>query len=1287
MMYRIYRRLSEAMEVCFNVAAIEALTGRELVVLFEMIQQTFEPELTSEGSFLSAKKGEAGQILEIGPRMAFETPYSSNAVGICRAVGIEKIVRIEPSIRYLCADDEARRKILETKFDRMTQAIYPDGITTFDSGVLPEPVRIIPVMEEGIEALREVNKELGLGMDVEDSKYNFHLFTEVFHRNPTDVELFQMGNANSEHCRHWFFRGIQIIDGSRIPSSLLDLVRLPLGVIQLDNPDSNVSLAAFNDNSGVIQGNWATVLIPDFENRALMVQVRRLIHFTATAETHNHPTAVAPDPGAQTGAGGRIRDNVATGRGAKVGMADAGYFVGNLFIPGHLIPGEREETRRKVPYATALQILTQGSNGVSTYGNQIGEPLTQGFCRTFGQMVAGELRQPFKPILYSGGTGFIFDGQVKKAEPEKGMIIVAIGGPALPVGEGGGSASSMVHGTSTAVLDYKSVQRGNAEMEQRVNRAIAACSEMGDKNPIAVIHDQGAGGPSNVLSELMGKAGGRLDINKINVGDKTMSRRKIWSAEFQERYGLLIYPDRLELFIQICKDERVPCEVLGEITGDGKIVVSDSSNGTTPVNLDLEAILGDLPQKKWESRHLKHKLPALEIPEDLTVAKALEMVCKLPAVGSKSHLVNKVDNHVGGNIIQQQRCGIMQIPISDYSLCATGYWDKGGVVSTLGENPNRILINPAAGVRMAVAEALSNMAGVKIRDISAIRARANWMWPAKLPFEGALLYDGVKAMSDFLIDLGFAICGGKDSLSIATVIGDETVKAPGALVFKAYAAVPDFDVRVTPEIKKPGESLLGLIDLGLGKNRMGGSALAQALGQLGNESPDIDAELFKAALQTIQQLVEEKLLLSLHDRSDGGLIITVAEMCMASNCGFHIFAKSVASVIPELFCEECGWVAEFDPDKLQRIQEICSLNGIQFERLGHTISGNYCGVEAPYISVRYISKIEKIRAQWETTSLALEKQQNTLSCVESERDAVSQVTTIGPVNHPAYRLTFVPQRTPKEIVDSADKPSMAVIREEGTNGDAEMRALFQTAGFKVYDFAMTYLLSGRVSLDDVQMVAFAGGFSYMDVLGSGVGWSAVIRNNEKLSAMFDRFYNRRDTLSLGVCNGCQLMALLGWVPHKDLARKLQPRFIENLSGKFESRPVQVEVLQSPAVMLSGMEGSRLFVWTAHGEGRAFFPDKAIHEDVRNQKLVPLAYIDPLGSITEKYPYNPNGSPDGIAGLCSPDGRHLAMMPHPERCFLMSRWPWKPHAWKTSEDDVAPWLRMVQNARDWCAKNK
>jgi phosphoribosylformylglycinamidine synthase len=863
------------------------------------------------------------------------------------------------------------------------------------------------------------------------------------------------------------------------------------------------------------------------------------------------------------------------------------------------------------------------------------------------------------------------------------MHIVAIGGPAYPIGVGGGAASSMMQGQNTENLDFNSVQRGNAEMENRANRVIRACFEMGDNNPVSSIHDQGAGGPSNVLTELLEPLGGVINIREINLGDKTMSVREIWSAEYQERYGLLIRPDQLVVFQQICERERVNCEVLGSIDGSGKVVIEDSSTGETPVNLDLGQILTNMPQKEFKSDRKKNRgLKPLVIPENLSIGQAVNMVFRLPQVGSKGHLVYKVDRSVTGLVVQQQCCGIAQIPIADNSVNAQSLFGTTGSVSSLGEQPNLMLIDPRAGARMAVAEMLTNMASVKVTGLGDVRCRANWMWPAKLPHEGADLYDAAVAMSDFMIGLGIAIDGGKDSASMAATVQGELVKAPGCLVILGYAPVPDIAKVVTPDIKQPGESYLVLIDLGMGKNRLGGSSFAQALNQLGDESPDVDPQLLKNAFLAVQKMVDEGIVLSVHDRSGGGLITTVAEMCMASGCGFELNVKNERTWHSELFTEELGFVLEVDKTTTYapvRINEICQEFGVPVAVVGQTSKDGVCKV----VGRDYLWRTTTpgIRILWEVTSDQLQKLQKNPECAtEESRGHGVQLPDIK--IHPAYKLTFEPRVTTSKILKVSNKPRVAILREEGTNGDREMAAAFYMAGFDPVDVAMNDLLNGVWSdLNCFRGVVFPGGFSFMDVFDSAKGWAATILFNERLSQMFNDFYVREDTFSFGVCNGCQLMALLGWIPWKGIASSMQPRFVHNVSGRFESRWAQVEILPSPSIMLAGMEGSRIGVWVAHGEGQLVYPDSAIQKKVKEQKLAPLAYINPLGNQTIEYPYNPNGSPEGITALCTPDGRHLAMMPHPERCFLPWQQPWMPSDWKNLK--ASPWLRMFQNARTWC----
>ncbi len=1275
MLTRLYRQMKDGLEYCFYIETEEGLSAEMLEKITWLIQETFEPLSARPLSFFASEE----KVVEIGPRISIETPLSSNAVSICRAMGIPQITRIERSRRHA-----VRKNGVEPVMDRMTEEIYTCGLENFDTGITPEGVRTINVMRRGKTALEEINTALGLGMDAHDIEYYYRLFSEVLKRDPTDVELFQLGNANSEHSRHWYFKGQIVIDGVEMDRTLMDIVQSPLQSME----NLGCSLVAFRDNAGVIIGPTpvVTVLVPEIPGKCSeLVLHRRIVDITCTAETHNHPTFVAPFPGAQTGSGGRIRDNTAVGRGGITGIGAAGYFVGNLFIPGYEIPGEVVGKDKPSRYASPLSILIEGSNGVSSYGNQFGEPLTLGFTRTFGQMVDGEWREPRKPILYSGGVGHLFGEHVTKEAPEVGMLIVRIGGPAYPIGVGGGSASSMMQGQNTEALDFNSVQRGNAEMENRANRVIRACAEMGNENPISSIHDQGAGGPSNVLTELMEPLGGTIDIWKIVLGDKTMSVLQIWSAEFQEGYGLLVRPENIGLFQSVCKRERVNCEVLGVIDGGGKVVVEDSQNGTKPVDLNLEQILTNMPRKTFKTNWRLRDLKPLALPE-MGVGEAIEKVFKLPSVGSKGFLVHKVDRSVTGLVAQQQCCGIAQIPISNVSINAQSHFDMTGAASALGEQPIKMLIDPKAGARMAVGEMLTNMASARITDIVDIRCRANWMWPAKLPHEGALLYDAAVAMSDLMIELGIAVDGGKDSLSMAADVSGEIVKAPGSLVVKGYAPVADIIKKLTPDIKKAGQSLLVLLDLGQGKNRLGGSALAQAFDQLGNETPDVDTpRLLKNAFLAVQRMIDEGLVLALHDRSDGGLITAVAEMCMASRCGFSLRVSTRENVLTELFSEELGFVMEVEKGCYSQLENVADAFDLQMTIIGQTVSNSLCTISTEKESL-FQSVITELRYWWESTSAKIEELQMDPGCAKAEYCRHQSQLYRDGNTAPSYKLTFEPIWTSPEILNASDNPRVAIVREEGTNGDREMSSAFKAAGLRPYDINMEDLLSGDANLDTFQGIVFPGGFSYMDVCDSAKGWAGAIRFNDKLRRMFDRFCAREDTFSLGVCNGAQLMALLGWVPQKGIEEEKQPRFIHNVSGRFESRWAQVEILPSPAILFSGMEGSRLGVWVAHGEGQLVYPDQLIGEEVMKNNLAPLAYIDPHGNPTGEYPYNPNGSPGGITALCSPDGRHLAMMPHPERCFLKWQWPYMPQEWN-DRLETSPWLKMFQNARSWALAHR
>jgi phosphoribosylformylglycinamidine synthase len=1353
-------------EYCFNIEATSPLTDEETGILRWLLAETCEPENFSDRSFLicnppihpSPSRGEGkgeGEsesfsirhpslvtgycLLEVGPRMNFTTAWSTNAVSVCNACGLTKVIRIERSRRYklICSMQSpphpplskggqrggrssplqpstfSLQPFLELIHDRMTECPYPERLSTFETGIKPEPVYIVPLIKKGKEALMKLNTEMGLGLDEVDIEYYYNLFVRDMGRNPTNVECFDLGQSNSEHSRHWFFKGRLIIDGKEMPYALMDIIKYPLRA----NPCN--SIIAFKDNSSGIRGYEILTIIPERPDKpSRFIDAMVNYHIIFTAETHNFPTGVAPFPGAETGTGGRIRDVHATGRGSLVIAGTAAYCVGNLQMPGYPLPWEDSSFEYPPNLASPLQIEIEASNGASDYGNKFGEPVIQGFTRSFGmRLPGGERREWIKPIMFTGGVGQIDNRHIRKKEPQKGMLVVKIGGPAYRIGIGGGAASSMIQGENIAELDFSAVQRGDAEMEQKVNRVIRACVEMGDENPIASIHDQGAGGNCNVVKEIIYPAGAKVEIRNILLGDNTLSVLEIWGAEYQEQDALLLQPDRTEEFLALCGREKVSCSFIGNITGDGYIVLYDETDGSTPVNLDLSKVLGDMPQKTFNIERIQPRLEPLKIPPyppllkggegGITVRGALERVLRLVSVSSKRFLTNKVDRSVTGLIAQQQCVGPLQLTLSNVAIISQSHFGLTGAAIAIGEQPIKGLIDPAAMARMSVAEAITNIVWAKVSALEDIKCSGNWMWAAKLPGEGAGLYDAAVAMRDLMIELGIAIDGGKDSISMAAMVIDssgkrEIVKSPGSLVISAYVTCPDITKVISPDIKRPGESRLLYIDLGKGKYRIGGTALAHVYGQIGNESPDLDdPQLLKRIFNSMQRFISESLILSGHDRSDGGLITMLLEMAFGGNCGIkinievkkirssenkksHLHNISKSQLLSLLFSEEPGMVIEYLPENEDKITVNLKDNEIPYQIIGNTIVENEINISINGHSVLK-EDMRILRDIWEETSYQLDRLQANPECVDEERK----------VNFdrkgPEYVLTFNPQNPPLPSFAKGGvgglrdiKPKVAIIREEGSNGDREMNSAFYQAGFEVWDVTITDFLENRISLDDFRGIAFVGGFSYADVLDSAKGWAGVIRFNKRLYEQFQKFYERPDIFSLGVCNGCQLMALLGWVPWIGIPDTIQPRFIQNKSGKFESRFSTVHILPSPAIMLKGMEGSTLGIWVAHGEGRLYFPDKNVMDNVLNKYLAPIRFVDDNREFTETYPFNPNGSPLGITSLCSPDGKHLAMMPHPERTFLKWQWAYMPEDWKKNLK-ASPWLKMFQNAREWCER--
>jgi len=1305
-------------EHCFYVLTTSSLDHSRERVLRWLLSETFEPQCFGTTSFLqeeqeeaegSERKGTSSRYtVEIGPRLSFATAWSTNAVSICHASGLTNIKRIERSRRISftldkpMAEDQIRTFVASIH-DKMTECIYPGPLTSFETNAEPEPWFSIPVIEEGRAALEKVNKDLGLALDEWDLEYYTKLFVEKMKRNMTSVEAFDISQSNSEHSRHWFFKGRLVIDGEEIKESLMDLVMSTL------RANRSNSLIAMRDNSSTIKGYPIKALVPAQPGQVSPLQAKDVEYdILFTAETHNFPTGVAPFPGAETGTGGRIRDTHATGRGSLVVAGTAGYSVGNLNIPGYPLAWEEHYKDWKYPlkFASPLQIEIEASNGASDYGNKFGEPVIAGFTRSFGMRLPnGERREYMKPIMFTGGIGQMDHRHMEKGQPDKGMLVVKLGGPAYRIGVGGGAASSMVQGTNAEELDFQAVQRGDAEMGQKVSRVIRACVELGEKNPIISIHDQGAGGNGNVLKEIVEPAGARIEIRSILLGDHTLSAMEIWGAEYQENDALLIHPDNFQLFERVCLREDCPYSVVGVVTGHGCLTLHDEKDDSIPLDLNLES-LSKMPRKTFTSTRLKPEVLPLSLPLSLdmaslqaVVSEALSRVLRLLSVGSKRFLTTKVDRSVTGLVAQQQCVGPLHTPLCDYAIIAQSFECLTGGVTAIGEQPIKGLICPQAMARMSVGEMLTNIVWARLSALEHIKCSGNWMWAAKLPHEGAALYDSCQAMCELMIQLGIAIDGGKDSLSMAAVADGETVKAPGTLVVSGYATTPDFSLAVTPDLKGPlagVSSSLILIDLGASKNRIGGSALAHVFNQLGGESPDVDdANQLKKAFTAIQQLLDQKKILAGHDRSDGGLITALLEMAFAGNCGLdvvlHVEAHEdpVMAIVSALFAEELGLVLEVEASLAEDIVGFLRTQGLHHVSiLGTSTHDNRIKINSNGHCI-VDQSMTTLRDMWEETSFRLDKQQANPKCVEEER------TSLAARQAPSYHISFTPRVTPASWF-AHPQPRVAILREEGSNGDREMAGAFYAAGFEPWDVKMKDIIEGKISLAEFRGIAFVGGFSYADVMDSGKGWAGLIHFNHKLLSEFEAFYQRKDTFSLGICNGCQLMALLGVVPFSKFERdqtqrpdeeeawfQSQPRFIHNESGRFESRFVTLKIMEgNPSIFLKGMEGSSLGCWSSHGEGMVYFPDKSTKTRVLQQHLAPIRYVDDHNRPTESYPLNPNGSPEGIAALCSPDGRHLAIMPHPERTFMKWQWAWMPHEMQKTVP-VSPWLNIFQNARRWC----
>ncbi|XP_026272194.1 phosphoribosylformylglycinamidine synthase [Frankliniella occidentalis] len=1296
-------------ELCYNVEVKGNLSEEDRRALFWILGNPLHPgQLSSSPHLVGHPHGSL--LIEIGPRLNFSTAFSSNAVSICQKVGLTKVTRVEVSVRYLVDWEQNGLnfgKDLETKLaavlhDKMTECRYDKPLESFNLGVSPAPWFEVDVMGKGREALEEVNSKLGLAFDNWDLDFYTNLFKDKLKRNPTSVECFDLAQSNSEHSRHWFFKGSMVIDGERQKESLFDMI------IQTQANSNPNNVIKFSDNSSAIEGFEVQNFRPhNPQQPSSFKTTKSMSHLIFTAETHNFPTGVAPFSGATTGTGGRLRDVHAVGRGGHCIAGTAGYSVGNLLIQGYDLPWEEKSFKYPSNFALPVDILVEASNGASDYGNKFGEPVVCGFTRSFGLLdSSGERREWIKPIMFSGGVGSIDFNMTEKLKPAKGMQIVKMGGPVYRIGVGGGAASSVeVQGDNTEDLDFGAVQRGDAEMEQKLNRVIRACLELGENNPILTIHDQGAGGNGNVLKELVEPEGAVIFTKRFQLGDPTISTLELWGAEYQENDALLCKKEDVPLLASIGQRERCPINFVGTVTGTGKVILSEEDdmndekylNGSVdgskrhPVDLELELVLGKMPQKEFRFDRKPLITRSLSLPASLTVGSALERVLRLPTVCSKRFLTNKVDRCVTGLIAQQQCVGPLHTPLADVAVTALSIFNTEGIATAIGEQPIKGLIDAKAGARMAVAESLTNLVFAAISDIKDVKCSGNWMWAAKLPGEGSALYEACQAMCIAMSELGIAIDGGKDSLSMAARVGTDTVKAPGTLVVSTYAPCPDIRVKITPDLKSPSlgqKGCLVLVDLSSGKMRLGGSALAQCFKQLGDCPPDLDdSKLLSRAFNATQKLLKDNALLAGHDVSDGGLVTCLLEMAFAGLSGLLInidHTEDGADPLEVLFAEELGWVLEVSQENLSYVRQTFRDAQVPCHCIGYSTG---LGAESKIQmkikgSVALNGDVISLFRLWEETSYRLECRQTNVQCARQEFEGLRRRLI------PKYHLSFNANVVPKPSKTLTSAPRVAVIREEGTNGDREMSASLFMAGFEVWDVTMQDLLDEKITVDGFRGIVFPGGFSYADVLGSAKGWAANLLFHSKLRDQFKAFALKQNTFSLGVCNGCQLMSLLGWIGIKPIGDAGDTPDIvldHNDSERFECRFSTVRIESSKAMMLQGMSDSVLGVWVAHGEGNFTMRESSILKKLESGSCVALRYVNEDGQPTMEYPLNPNGSIGSIAGICSTDGRHLAMMPHPERCTKMWQWPWAPAAW-SSDLQVSPWMRMFHNAFTWCVDN-
>ncbi len=1263
----------------------------------------------------------AGGLLLVLPRPGTISPWSSKATDITHHCGLKAVERVERGVAYYIEtaktlSAESRSKLIAIIHDRMTEAVFDsfDAVEKLFRHVEPIPFKTVDILTGGVLALQKANNEMGLALSLDEIDYLVSSFT-LAGRNPTDTELMMFAQANSEHCRHKIFNADWVIDSKPQQQSLFTMIR---NTHQL-HPDR--TLVAYADNASIIEGANITRFYPDERRQYRFAQ--EMTHLLMKVETHNHPTAISPFPGAATGVGGEIRDEGATGRGAKTKAGLSGFSVSNLNIPGFIQPWEIYRSRnneenaygKPTRIASALQIMLEGPIGGAAFNNEFGRPNLAGYFRTYEEFAAGEMRGYHKPIMLAGGVGQISARHIYKEKFPVGALLIQLGGPGMLIGLGGGAASSMDTGVNIENLDFDSVQRGNPEMERRAQEVIDRCWQMersGEPNPISFIHDVGAGGLSNAFPELVHDSGrgGLFNLRAIPSEESGMSPMQIWSNEAQERYVLAIRPEFLNVFQEICYRECCPFAVVGEATADEQLVVFDQRDNTRPVDMSLSVLLGKPPKMTRNVARVKKNLTPFNTVA-LNINEAVHQILRLPAVADKTFLISIGDRTVGGMTARDQMVGPWQIPVADVAVTLMGYQSFLGEAYAIGERTPVALIDAAAAARMAVGEAITNIAAAPIEHISQIKLSANWMAAAGHAGEDANLYDAVYAIGmEFCPRLGISIPVGKDSMSMKTsweethpikqLKSKKEVIAPLSLIISAFARVTDTRKTLTPQLKTNcGDTELILIDLGNRNNRLGGSALAQVYKQVGDEAPDIPgldgAVKLKAFFEVVQCLNRENKLLAYHDRSDGGLLATLCEMAFAGHTGISIQLDALcadASIesasldklqeryFGVLFNEELGAVIQIKSINHHEVMRTLAEADLQVNSfvIGALNDSDEIKVSCGKNSLISEKRI-KLQRIWSETTYQMQRLRDNPACAQQEYDRI--LDTSDPGLH--VQLGF--DRTndiAAPYIQSGARPMIAVLREQGVNGHVEMAAVYHRAGFTAVDVHMSDIITKRVSLRDFQGFVACGGFSYGDVLGAGEGWAKSILFNAHLREEFASFFQRSDTFALGVCNGCQMLSnLYEIIP----GTESWPRFVRNKSEQFEARFVMVEVQKSPSLFFDGMQGSRMPIAISHGEGYSNFSADTDLSEI--SPLVALRYVDNRGNPTESYPFNPNGSPQGITGMTTPDGRFNILMPHPERVFRIAQHSWFP---SDAEDltchaefqDDAPWMRMFRNARKW-----